>query len=517
MQNNYDNNIEFDYSDSSLFSEEPITQNEEIEEQQYLKVNEFERDINTGNYNKFTEESKYVREILNNPYARMTFRASDEYVLFDDFNIIKNFIDIHSNYQNKRSAILQNYYEGKNTAILYFNNRRRQVNKSDNRIITPFARKIVETHVAYSFSNEIKINDSNKKVDAFVNTLFNRTQLNAHNKRLATDVLTFGHAFEINYRNKRGKNILKNLSVYNTFVIYTDDLEEEPICAVYYTITKKHINITLYFSDYIIYLNDIPLSTYDTITEFPDIDEENIGFNGFGGVQIIEYKNNDEKLSVFEPVISLIDAHDSIMSDIINVSNDTPDALLKIKGVLSKKSLSAFNSSVMKDSNAIYLEPGETPDGSNYSEVDASYMTSNYDVNANKIITDILKDLIYTQSNTPNFSDSSFGSVTSGIVMQYRLYATETVAEITQTSFKEGLAMRYMLWSRLYTFLKDTTYSNLDVDQLLFIFVENVPVNIFERIDAIVKNGGKISNKTLLEYLPNSDYETEIKRLKEEQ
>lgn len=506
----FENDIEYDVQDSTIFSDDS-------EQKPLLKVNEFEYGYPVdSSINKFTQESKYVREVLNNPLARKDFYIDSVESLLTDFNILKEFIDIHSEYQNKRHGILENYYEGKNVAILHFENRRRQKNKSDNRVITPFARTIVDTHVGYTFSNNINIQDSDKKTLEFVNNLFNKTKLNSHNKRLATDMFKFGHAYEINYRNKKGKNIVKTMSVYNTFMIYTNDLEKEPICGVHYILRKDNIDITLYFDDFILYLDTIDLKIWNSINEFPEVNEESIGFNGFGGVPIIEFKLNDEKLSVFEPVISLIDAHDAIMSDIINVSNDTPDALLKIKGVLSQQSLNALNSSAMKDANAVYLEPGTTPNGDAYSEVDASYMTSNYDVNANKTITDMLSDLIYTQSSTPNFSDDSFGSATSGIVMQYRLYGTETVAEITQTQFKEGLIVRYELWANLYKLLKDVKYGNVDISQLDFVFVENVPVNIFERFDAIVKAGGKISNETLLSYLPNTDYKTEMNRLNEQ-
>lgn len=514
VNNDYENDILLD-SDVSLFDSEPLEDTSQQPDQKILKVNEFERDINSysSKVSKYTEESRYVRDILNNPLAKFDFTASSVQEILDNPKLLTDYIKLHNKTVNNRHKVLEAYYEGKNVSILYFKNRRKQRNKSDVRVVSPFASVIVDTQLSYSFSNNIKIEDKNKVNIDFINELFNSNTLNVHNKNLALDCLIFGHAFEINFVNKKGINKLKKLSVYNTFIIYSDDLENEPLCAVYYTIKNGKVNITLYFDEIILTYDNVDLEELEKLEELP-LSEEFIQLNAFNKVQVIEYLNNDNKMSAFESVISLIDAHDAIMSDIINVSNDTPDSLLKIKGVLSKESLEALNTSLMSEANALYLEGATSPDNSRYTETDAEYMKNNYDVTANKVIIDTLENLIFSLSKTPNFSDSSFGTLTSGVAMQYRLYTTETAADKIQNKFKEGLAERFNMWAFLFNVLKNPKYSNLNLNTLNFKFVENVPVNVFERIEFLQKAGAKFSNETLLSYIPDLDVELEKTRLK---
>ena len=97
------------------------------------------------------------------------------------------------------------------------------------------------------------------------------------------------------------------ISPFNTFVVYDDTVEHNPLLGVYYYPVNNDKNeligykVTVSSSKLItVYETDRSLSLKSEISR-----EQNV----FADVPIIEYSNNDVQQGDFEQVISLIDAY----------------------------------------------------------------------------------------------------------------------------------------------------------------------------------------------------------------
>ena len=124
-----------------------------------------------------------------------------------------------------------------------------------------------------------------------------------------------------------------------------------------------------------------------------------------------------------------------------------------------------------------------------------------------------IKEDIYSLSHVPNLTDENFAGNSSGIAIQYKLLALETLTKTKERYYKKGLKKRIRMFC---------TYLNLKAiaaDQSMIepVFTRGLPQNRLELSQIIANLKGVVSTKTLLALLDFvSNVDDEMKEVKKE-
>ena len=145
---------------------------------------------------------------------------------------IMKFIFHHHEYQLPRLKKLDRYYKGQNEGILQPPSRRIETGKSDHRAVHSFGKYIADFQTAYSVGNpvNVKLDDDDKRLDQITQV----NDLDALNYDLFLDMTRYGRAYEYVYYGSDSIEHCVRLDPLDTFVIYSLDVDPQPIMAVRY-------------------------------------------------------------------------------------------------------------------------------------------------------------------------------------------------------------------------------------------------------------------------------------------
>ena len=446
---------------------------------------------------------------------------------------IMKFIMHHSNYQRPRLQNLDRYYQGYNTAILDKNSRRQEEGKADYRATHSFGKYIADFQTAYSVGNpvNVKVPSEDKRFDAITRA----NDVDAENYDLFLDMTRYGRAYELVYRGKDNLEHLVRLDPLDTFVIYSLDVDPQPIMAV------RYHQVEIVDDDNTANLNYMPefwtatqhvvfkptalggvmnLDRQETLTTYP----------------VTEFKNNNFRLGDFENVIPLIDLYDAAQSDTANYMTDLNDAMLIIQGdidtlfdgstvlqgvdpgdedaakQLAKDKLDLLKE--MKQANMLLLKSGFTSNGTQ-TTTDAKYINKQYDVQGTEAYKQRLANDIHKFSHTPDLTDENFASNASGVAMKYKLLGTVELAATKRRMFEKGLYNRYNIIASLER--KASAGWTTDPDQLQFTFRDNLPTDDLGQIQQIYAAGATLPQQYLYRFLPGITDPEEITKMIQKQ
>ena len=236
--------------------------------------------------------------------------------------ILEKAIPIH---QINRTEIefLMNYKKGEQPILNRIKEIRPEIN---NKIVVNHALEIVDFEASYNFGNPIMYvhrnkQDGNEKVDdgnitAFNNMLFQEMKM-SKDRSLGETAITCG----IGYRMIFPKIVsdeedicpfdIVNLDPLNTFVIHSNDVYQKPVLGVTYVTDENGRAIYTVYSKDFVWVVKQPKDS----SKLAVIDSS---INYIGLLPIIEFRNNDDYIGSFEPVLHLIDAIDILTSDRLN-------------------------------------------------------------------------------------------------------------------------------------------------------------------------------------------------------
>lgn len=431
---------------------------------------------------------------------------------------IMKFIFHHHEYQLPRLKKLDRYYKGQNEGILQPQSRRIETGKSDHRAVHSFGKYIADFQTAYSVGNpvSVKLEDDDKRFDKITRV----NDLDALNYDLFLDMTRYGRAYEYIYYGSDSIEHCVRLDPLDTFVIYSLDVDPQPIMAV------RYHSVELVDDSNKTIINIIP-ETW-TATEHDVYKPTTVGGAMYldhseiiSVFPVVEYDNNRFRTGDFEHVISLIDLYDSAQSDTANYMTDLNDALLVISGDID----ALFNGSTLlsgvdpndpeamkklaqdklelikeqKDANMLLLKSRMTASGQQ-SSVDAKYINKEYDVSGTEAYKKRVADDIHKFSHTPDLTDSSFASNVSGVAMKYKLLGTVELAAIKRRMFEKSLYKRYSIIADL-----DSSVSGgmkTDPNTIQFTFRDNLPTDNITQIKALVDAGATLPQEYLYRFAP---------------
>ncbi|MDN2452531.1 phage portal protein [Lactobacillus sp. UCMA15818] len=448
---------------------------------------------------------------------------------------IMKFITHHFNFQRPRLQILNNYYQGFNTAIFDNKKRRHEDGKADYRASHSFAKYIADFQTSYSVGNPINVKLPIKNDERFAE-ITQANDIDALNYDLFLDMTRYGRAFEYIYRGTDDVEHIVRLDPLDTFIIYSLDVDPQPIMAVRYhqveivddnEVSKiNYIPETWTESEHIIYKS----TPIDGVMNADGKTESIVSF------PVVEYWNNKFRLGDYENVISLIDLYDAAESDTANYMTDLNEAMLVIKGdidtlldgstlmqgvdptdkdamaKLARDKLDILKE--MKSANLLLLKSGVTATGTQ-TNVDAGYIHKEYDVNGTEAYKKRLASDIHKFSHTPDLTDENFASNVSGVAMKYKLLGTVELAATKRRLFERGLYTRYQIIATLES--KASSSMKNDPNELVFTFKDNLPTDDIAQIQQLQSAGATLPQEYLYQFLPGVTDPSDITEMMQKQ
>lgn len=471
-----------------------------------LKVNEFEQDIETRIEPGRTFQQAYK------PDANFSYRADSAEEILNDTKALGALIQDHYEVQCPRLEALDNYTKARNEDIYNDDSRRVEEGKADHRAAHNFAKVINVFDVGYNTGVPIKKNSKDEKINQIIQDYDRINDIEGLDSELWRDVGKYGRAYELQYRSRDDKDHSVISNVFETFVVYSLDVERRPLFAVRYpkyTVgTQERMTVIVYTDTEIITYKPTTIGNMVLLEDHRDQ-------HYWGEVPITEYSSDRYRQGSYEDVISLIDLYDSAQSDTANYMTDMNEAVLVISGDINSSKYSVKDTIDMKRANLLILSSAVNPDGSK-SKVDAGYIYKQYDVQGTEAHKSRLQKDIHKISFVPDLTDESFGGTQSGEAMKYKLFGFQQLSKTRQRTFKKGLMRRYRLLLNIKNQVQEA--DNTDLGELTITFTPNLPKAVLDELKALSDAGTEFSQETMLGLASFvEDIQTELDRIKAEQ
>ena len=424
-------------------------------------------------------------------------------VEFDEKNIKKELvvklIREHEK-QLPRFKKLKKYYLGEHDIL----SKQRAKNKPNYKPVCNHAKDIADTSTGYFMGNTISYSNSeDTDIDELL-IAFDNAEVDESDHDNALDMAIYGVAYEYVYA-RENENILdiKSLEVENTFIVYDDSIEQQPLFGVYYFKRKENKADTETYQAVIMTKQFV----YSIVLEGKEkgvISDKPVPHN-MGDIPIIEYKNNKYSIGDFEQQIGLIDSYNSLTANRINDKEQFIDSILVLYGARlgddEEESIKAMES--LTEHKLLELHP----------EARAEYLSKTLNENEVETLRNAVKQDIYTFSHIPNLTDENFAGNSSGVAMEFKLLGLEMITKIKQRYYVKGLKKRIKLFANYL----GLTQIAIDANSIIPHFSRSLPKNLLE-ISQIVSNlDGTASQETLLSQIPFvEDPMSEIEKVNEE-
>ena len=210
--------------------------------------------------------------------------------------------------------------------------------------------------------------------------------------------------------------------------------------------------------------------------------------HGFSDIPATEFIENEERMSIFEPCYSMINAYNKAISEKANDVDYFADAYLKILGPdLDQETLNAI-----RDNRIINLETDEP------GQAVVEFMDKpNADTTQENLI-NRLERLIFQNSMVANINDENFGT-SSGIALKYKLLSMSNLAKTKERKFVSGMNRRYKI-------IFSNPINHMAADDWL-----KVEAQIAQQLSGIVSQETQLSVLSIV-----SDVKTELDKIESE-
>lgn len=367
--------------------------------------------------------------------------------------------------------------------------------KPDNRLSANFPKFITDTFVGFFNGIPIKKSHADKSVLEKLSEFDNLNDMEDEESELAKMACVYGRCYEYMYQNEATETQVVYNSPVDMFLVYDDSIKQEPLFAVRYGYDGDN----KFQGDLITLEKSIKLSGSDSKIE---LSEETT--NPYSGLPVIEYMLNEERMSIFESVISLVNSFNKALSEKSNDVDYFSDQYLAFLGA----ELGEEDLKTIRDNRVInyFGADGKTIDVKFLDKPDSDAQTEN--------LLNRLQKLIFQTSMVANISDESFGS-SSGTALAYKLEAMSNLALAFQRKFQSALNKRYKLFFSLSTNVPATQAD--EWKNISYKFTRNMPKNLLEEAQTATQLMGVTSEETALSVLSVvGDVQDELERIDKE-
>lgn len=365
--------------------------------------------------------------------------------------------------------------------------------KPANKVVVNYCYNIVQNYRGYLTGIDIAYS-SDKDIDQVFEVL-NYNDVKQEDSNYLQDALVYGCAYEIAYIDEWGKHRFKTLDPKNVIPIYDDTLDQDLVYCIRFwsnRIADKDFYIVEVYSqsDIKTYKSDMGFQTFELVKEEPHY---------FGIVPITVFELNNDRVSIFDQIMTLQDAYNKLLSAEVDDFESFADAYLVLKGMMGTDPEDLAD---MKRNRALLLD----------NDAEASYLTKNIsDTQIQNMLSNI-NDSIHKIANSPDFNDDKFMAQT-GIAMRFKLVQFENASSAIEAEMRKALQRRIELICAIGNIKGD----NLSFDDVKITFTRNLPTNLTETAQVVNSLRGLVSDQTLLSLLPFvEDSQAELDRLNQQ-
>ena len=390
---------------------------------------------------------------------------------------------------------LENYYNTKNKII---NRTMADPAKPNNKIANPYASYITDTLTGYFVGEPITYNSNDKTLLQDLSMIFEYNDEADENMELAKNASIFGVAYEMLYFSEEDKMIrFKPLSPKEVIPIFDKSVEGNLLAVIRYYDDYNVVEDKTY--TIIEVIDAVGVSRYSSTKGSNTLTLLENYPHYFGMVPVAIYKNNEEERGDFEPVISLIDAYDTMESDSVNDFAYFVDCYLALYGFTAE----AEDVQKMKENRILLMDEGTS----------AEWLVKNSNDTTIENMKNRLDADIHKFAKCPNLADKEFASNASGIAIKFKTLGTENLVAIKERKFKRGLQQRLELMSMISSVLRE----GFDWRAIDIVFTRNLPSNDVDIANMVNSLRDIVSDETLLAQIPFvDDVQAEIERVDEQ-
>lgn len=368
--------------------------------------------------------------------------------------------------------------------------------KPDHRLAVGFPRYITDTFIGYAYGKPIKLQSPDKEFDEALQVFGKRNAIRDHNKELAKSACKYGHAFEYMYQNEDTETRVTKFTPKQMFIVYDDSVAERALFVVRYG--RHGIK------------SKTPEAIYGEIltpSEIIPFDNDKLGeavVNPYGKIPVVEWKLNEERIGLYEPVAGLVETYNAALGEKANDVESFAEAYLAIMGA----ELDEDGIRHIRDNRIINLYGTD-----NAKDVLVQFLQKPTADGTQENLLDRLETLIYETAMVANISDESFGNATSGTALAYKLQAMSNLAESFDGKVEKSIRKRLKLFCTLSTNTTNTdAYEDIEIT-----FTRNVPKNLLEEAQTAAQLSGIVSHETQLKGLSIVDNaKAELEKIKDE-
>lgn len=414
-----------------------------------------------------------------------------------DGKMLSNMLSDYLSNKVPRYAQLRKAYEG-DYAILHKD--KKAAFKPDKRLVTNYAKQIVDSMTGYFLGNPIRLAGDDDKA-------MNQIELwNAYNDsddldaELSKTCDIYGSALEFMWRDETANACSSCETPMNGFLIFDDTVQHKMLYAV-----RFFLDTNKFDKETDVYRGTLYTPVYEIGFEWASgsVRFGEPAAHGFPDVPVVEYINNEEHTGLFEGVLSLIDAHNEALSEKANDVDYYADAYLKVTGaMIDQKTLKE-----LRDSRIINIA------GQDSQDVVIDFLAKPDADATQEHLIDRLEKLIFEMSMVANVSTENFGTA-SGVAIRYRLLSMSNIAIAKERKFRRSLSRR---WRLILGYAGNPSTNKDGWQTIRATFTRNLPNNLLEETQIAGNLSGVVSKETQLSTLSCVDSPAhEIERMNDE-
>ena len=366
---------------------------------------------------------------------------------------------------------------------------------------------ILKTHLNYLMGDGISYTDKGSEEDDESLEKFLEIRKNKDFKtkeyKTVEEMGKMGTSYSLIYLNEDNEIQWSILEPKQTFVIYSSELEGEPIWGVrYYTDFFDNEIIELWGKSF--------YRKYKKIEDEEEYIIEEEKENIFNIMPVVEFRNDEYGFSDFQPIKPHIDDINKTITTQSNLIHYINDAILILKniGVDEEEVEKMFQNKIVSFNTG---EPNI--------DIGMDFLKKPIDTDSIKQHLNILIKGAFRDSFTPLMTSEEISKAPSGKSLQSMYLTADLVASQKEARIREGMKRVIRIIFKMLNFRRLTdVYNNNNIEPK---FSRNLPTITISEIEDLlqVNNVQKLSTKTNLELLPNkyvSDAEEEMERIQEQ-
>lgn len=354
------------------------------------------------------------------------------------------------------------------------------INKPYNKVTTNYCRNITENFLGYLVGKDITYN-SDEDIEEIQNVL-NYNDVASEDSMLLKQALIYGVAYEVCYVDEEGQQRFAIMDSRDTFPVYYNTLNRDLAAVIRYYLVDSTDQSKGYYVEVYGEEGKMIFKANSVLSTLVDGDLEP---NYYDQIPVTVFELNEEQVSIFDCIMELQDAYNTLLSAEIDDFQSFCDAYLVLKGMMIDEDEAAK----IRDHRLIDL--GDTPDAN------AFYLTKNInDTQIQNLLDGITKN-IHKISCSPDFTQEEFGT-SSGIALKYRLLAFENRSGAIEKAMTKALQKRIELICAILS-----KVNGIDAwRDIQITFTRNLPIDMADIITTVNGLRGLVSDRTLLAQIP---------------